>query len=188
LSARRPAGADHGARTIQALAGFAFMLLAGLAQAQELKPWGRGATPPLELADVQGGMHSLADYRGKVVLVNFWATWCAPCREEMPSMEKLRRAMEGKPFVILAVNVGEGPRAAGDFGRKLELGFPLLLDRDTRTAKSWGARVLPASYLVGPEGTIRYSYFGELDWASEPIRRRIESLMPREKLRSANAN
>jgi thiol-disulfide isomerase/thioredoxin len=164
----------------------AVSLLASSAIGQELKPWGRAPTPALQLQDVEGAAHKLADYRGKVVLVNFWATWCVPCREEMPSLERLRAAMDGKPFVILAVNVGEGVRAARDFGQKLELGFPLLLDRDTKVAKSWGARVLPASYLVGPDGAIRYSYFGELDWASEPIRKRIEALMPRDRLRSAS--
>jgi len=169
------------------LVGASLALLSTFALAQELKPWGRAPTPLLELADVQGGAHKLGDYRGKVVLVNFWATWCVPCREEMPSLERLRLAMDGKPFVILAVNVGEGARVAGDFGMKLDLGFPLLLDRDTRTAKSWGARVLPASYLVGPDGAIRYSYVGELDWSSEVIRRRVESLLPKEKLRSASA-
>ena len=153
--------------------------------AQALKPWDRGPPPALELADVEGAGHRLEAYRGKVVLVNFWATWCVPCRAEMPSMELLRVAMEGKPFVILAVNVGEGARVAKAFGQKLELGFPLLLDRDTRVAKSWGARVLPASYLIGPDGAIRYSYFGELDWASDPVRKRIESLLPQDRLRAA---
>jgi thiol-disulfide isomerase/thioredoxin len=155
---------------------------------QDLKPWGKEPTPALELTDVRGARHALADYRGKVVLVNFWATWCGPCVEEMPSMELLRVAMEGKPFAILAVNVGEGARAAQAFGEKLDLGFPLLLDRDTTVAKSWRARVLPASYLVGPDGAIRYSYLGALDWASAPVRKRIEAMLPKDKLRLAERN
>jgi thiol-disulfide isomerase/thioredoxin len=167
------------------IAGAALALLALPALAQGLKPWGNAPTPPLELADVEGAEHKLAAYRGRVVLVNFWATWCVPCREEMPSMELLRLAMQGKPFEILAVNVGEGARVARAFGQKLELGFPLLLDRDTQAAKRWGARVLPASYLVGPDGTIRYSYFGELDWTSEAVRKRIEALLPKERMKAA---
>ena len=158
----------------------AFLLLLALAlpaSAQGLKPWTGGATPPLELGDVDGKLHRLADYRGKAILVNFWATWCGPCREEMPSMEALRVAMQGKPFVVLAVNVGEGARAARAFGDRMSLGFPLLLDRDTSVTRAWSARMLPASFLVGPDGAIRYSYLGAIDWASADVRTAIDGLI-----------
>jgi peroxiredoxin len=167
------------------LLGGALALVAAPVLAQNLKPWTGGAPPPLELSDVEGNAHRLADYRGKVVLVNFWATWCVPCREEMPSIEALRQAMEGKPFAVLAVNVGESARVARDFAQKLSLPFPLLLDRDTRTAKAWNARVLPASYLIGPDGRIRYSYLGELDWSSADVRSRVEAMMSRDPVRKA---
>ena len=71
-----------------------------------------GAPAALELEDLEGRPHRLDDYRGKVVLVNFWATWCGPCREEMPTLERLRQALAGRPFTVLAVNVGEGARVA----------------------------------------------------------------------------
>jgi peroxiredoxin len=93
-------------------------------------------------------------------------------------MEQLRVAMQGKPFVVLAVNVGEGGRVARDFADKMSLGFPLLLDRDTKTTKSWGARILPASYVVGPDGRIRYSYLGAIDWTQPEVRATIERLIP----------
>jgi thiol-disulfide isomerase/thioredoxin len=111
------------------------------------------------------------------VLVNFWATWCEPCREEMPSMERLRAQMQGKRFTVLAVNVGEGARAARAFGQKVGLGFPLLLDSDTKAARAWSARVLPASFVVGPQGEIRYSHFGAIDWARDDVRASIEELL-----------
>lgn len=158
----------------------AFLLLLALAfpaAAQPFKPWDGGPTPALELPDAKGGSHRLEDYRGKAVLVNFWATWCTPCREEMPSMEKLREALRDEPFVVLAVNVGEGARAARNFGEKLGLGFPLLLDQDTRATRAWGARVLPASFIVAPDGTIRYAYFGAIDWAREDVRAAILALV-----------
>jgi peroxiredoxin len=158
----------------------ALVLLAALAlpaAAQPLKPWAGGSTPPLELAGADGKLHRLADYRGSVVLVNFWATWCEPCREEMPSMERLRVAMDGKRFAVLAVNVGESGRTARAFGEKMQLGFPLLLDRDTKTARAWSARVLPASFVVGPGGEIRYSYFGGIDWAHADVRQVMEGLL-----------
>jgi peroxiredoxin len=159
----------------------ALALLAALALpawGQGLKSWTGGPTPALELADVDGKIHRLSDYRGKAVLVNFWATWCAPCREEMPSIEALRAAMHGKPFVVLAVNVGESARVARGFAGTMALGFPLLLDRDTKVTKAWSARILPASFVVGPDGRIRYSYFGALDWASADVRSAIMRLVP----------
>ena len=72
------------------------------AGAQELKPWTGGGTPALVLEDLDGRSHRLESYRGKVVLINFWATWCEPCREEMPSIDRLLRSMDGRPFAVLA--------------------------------------------------------------------------------------
>ena len=136
------------------------------------------AAPALELRDLEGATHRLADYRGKVVLVNFWATWCEPCREEMPSLERLRQALQGKPFVVLAVNVGEGGRVAGDYMKTLPHGFTVLLDRDGRTTKAWGARILPATFVLGADGEERFRHFGALDWSGAEARRRIEALLP----------
>src|SRR5689334_8002039 len=96
------------------------------AAAQLLKPWKGSATPALALEDVQGKMHRLSEYQGKVVLLNFWATWCTPCREEMPSMASLQESLQGRPFAVLAVNVGEGAPAARGFAEKMGLNFPLL--------------------------------------------------------------
>jgi peroxiredoxin len=148
------------------------------ASAQSLKQWSGGATPALALSDTEGNAHGLADYRGKVVLVNFWATWCGPCREEMPSMEALRESLQGRPFAVLAVNVGEGARTARAFAQTMSLQFPLLLDQDTKTTKAWGARILPASFVVGPDGKIRYSYLGAIDWTDAGVRSAIEGLFP----------
>ena len=148
------------------------------AQAQPLKPWAGGATPPLELAALDGATQRLEDYRGLVVLVNFWATWCEPCREEMPSIERLRRSIDARRFAVLAVNVGQGPGAARDFVEKMGLGgFNILLDRDIKTSKAWGARVLPATFVVDPDGKVRYSYYGALDWSRPDVRAAIARLI-----------
>ncbi len=126
---------------------------------------------------MQGRAHRLADYRGKVVLVNFWATWCEPCREEMPSIEQLRKSLSGKPFEVLAVNLGEPPSRIERFLEKLPVSFPLLLDRDTKTAKAWKARILPASFLVGRDGRIRYVHYGEIDWSGAAARAKVAELL-----------
>ena len=81
----------------------------------QLPSWGGGPTPALRLQDLEGRPHALEDYRGKVVLVNFWATWCEPCREEMPSIERLRASLAGQPFAVLAVNLAE-PMTPEQFG------------------------------------------------------------------------
>ncbi|HEX2333426.1 MAG TPA: TlpA disulfide reductase family protein [Burkholderiales bacterium] len=153
------------------------LALALPAAAAELKPWPGGATPPLELTDLQGKKHSLVEYRGKVVLVNFWATWCEPCREEMPSIERLRVSLEGRPFAVLGVNLAEPESRIQKFLDTVPLGFPILLDRDTKTTRAWQAKVLPATYVVGPDGAIRYRHIGELDWSKPEVRKQILGLM-----------
>jgi len=154
----------------------AFVVLCGSAFGAELKPWAGGETPPLALEDLAGRTHRLADYRGKVVLVNFWATWCEPCRTEMPSMDRLRASLAGR-LEVLAVNLAEPPAHIEKFSRAIPLGFRLLLDRDSAASKAWGARLLPASYLVDREGRIRYAAYGDVDWTSEPARRAVGELL-----------
>jgi thiol-disulfide isomerase/thioredoxin len=155
----------------------AWLVLTVPAAAQELKPWSGGATPPLELVDLEGKQHRLADYRGKAVLVNFWATWCVPCRDEMPSIERLRASLEGRPFAVLAVNLAEPQSRIRGFLEKVPVRFTVLLDSDTKTAKAWQAKLLPATYVIGPDGAIRYHHFGELDWSKPELREAIVGLM-----------
>jgi thiol-disulfide isomerase/thioredoxin len=153
------------------------LALALPAAAAELKPWSGGSTPALELSDLEGKKHSLADYRGKVVLVNFWATWCEPCREEMPSIERLRASLGGRPFAVLAINLAEPESRIRKFLEAVPVGFPILLDRDTKTTRAWQAKVLPATYIVGPDGAIRYRHVGDLDWSTPEVRKQIVALM-----------
>jgi len=150
------------------------------ATAQQLKPWSGGMTPTLALRDIDGKPHRLEDYRGKVVLVNFWATWCDPCRAEMPAMNKLRASLAGRPFAVLAVNLAESESRIRRFMEQVPLEFVVLLDRDSGAAKAWKARVLPVSFVLDAGGRIRYSALGEIDWAQDGVRKAILALMPRE--------
>jgi len=149
------------------------------AAAQGLLPSPPVTAPALALRGVDGRVHHLADYRGKAVLVNFWASWCGPCREEIPSMERLRRSLRGDAFAVLAVNVGESAQTVRHFAEEAQLGSVLLLDRDGGAARAWGARALPSSFIVGPDGKIRYSHVGALDWSAPGVRSSIIGLMRR---------
>lgn len=157
----------------------AALLLWCAAASAQLPSWSGGPTPSLRLTDLEGKEHALEAYRGKVVLINFWATWCEPCKEEMPSLERLRRSLQDRPFAVLAVNLGEPDSRVQRFLQAVPLGFPVLMDRDAAVARAWKARLLPTTYVVGPEGRIRYSYVGELDWSREPVRKQIAELLPR---------
>jgi thiol-disulfide isomerase/thioredoxin len=147
------------------------------AAAQKLKPLPPAPAPALELLDLKGAQHKLANYRGKVVLVNFWATWCVPCRDEMPSIERLRASLEGRPFAVLAVNLAEPEASIQKFLDAVPLGFPVLLDRDAKVTRAWQARALPTTYIVAPDGTVRYRHLGELDWSKPEVRRFVTELM-----------
>ena len=137
------------------------------------------AAPPLELADARGKVHRLRQYRGKVVLVNFWATWCDPCLDELPSIERLRLALAGQDFVVLGVEMGGSARTAGDTGEKLALRFPLLPDRDSSVSKAWGVKLLPTSFLVDRRGAIAFTHSGAMDWDEASARARVEALLKR---------
>jgi len=153
--------------------------VAGTAAAEpdRFVPWKGAGTPSLALKGLDGRPHSLADYQDKVVLVNFWATWCEPCRDEMPSMQKLEARLAGQPFATLAVNLGESPPRVREFAERLGLGFPVLLDPNQDASREWRVRVLPSSFLVGPNGRVRYTVVGEMDWASESAVRTVRALL-----------
>ena len=141
-------------------------------------PWQRAETPALTLKDLGGRLQSLADYRGKVVLVNFWATWCEPCRDELSSMRRLRERLAGQPFDVLAVNYGESATRISDFLTRERLDLTVLLDPNQEAARTWRVRVLPGSFLVGADGRVRLSVIGEIDWASEDAVKTVRALLP----------
>lgn len=154
------------------------VLAAAPVSAAELKPWTGGPAPVLELRGLDGVGHRLADYRGKVVLVNFWATWCEPCRDEMPSMQRLKEKLAGKPFAVLAVNLDEPESRIRQFLSQMKVDFTVLLDPGKKAARAWDARILPASFVIGVDGKIRYSLVGELDWDHERVVDRLSKLFP----------
>jgi thiol-disulfide isomerase/thioredoxin len=151
---------------------------AGRADEARFVPWKDVKTPPLALRDLAGRQQALADYRGKVVLVNFWATWCEPCREEMPSMQRLKERFAGEPFAVLAVNNGEVNTRASEFLKRSSLDLTVLLDPSQDASRAWRVRVLPASFLIGPDGRARYAVIGEIDWMSRAAVETVRRLLP----------
>ena len=129
----------------------------------------------LKLLNLQGQSFDLADYNGRVVLVNFWATWCAPCVEEMPSLSRLNDKMKGKPFKIVAVNIGEKPEVIRQFLKKIPANFEILLDSDSQAVRDWKVYAYPSNYVIDRQGKIRLAYRGALQWDSNDI---INSLEP----------
>jgi thiol-disulfide isomerase/thioredoxin len=152
----------------------------GVASAEpELKPWtGENPAPPIELKTLDGQPFKLEQLRGKVVLVNFWATWCEPCVEEMPSMQTLRERLAGAPFEIIAVNLQEGEARIRAFLQKVPVEFPIVRDTDGGVTRAWKARIFPSSYVVDAQGKIRYVLAGATDWTAPATVKTIESLLP----------
>ena len=148
------------------------------AQAQDLKPWKGGTTPPLALNDLNGKPLKLEDYRGKVVMVQFWATYCPPCLKEMPSMIRLQAKLAGKPFAILAVNMGETELEVKDFIAKMKVDFTILMDNDGKALGAWKVFVAPSTFLVDPKGNIRYVLQGGSEWDAPENMKAITGLMP----------
>jgi len=166
------------------LAAAVLVAFGGTLAAEELKPWsGPPQAPPIELLRTDGSPFALAQLRGKVVLVNFWATWCEPCVTEMPSLQKLRDSLGPQGFEVLAVNHQEGPARIDAFVQKLGLAFPVVRDTDGSVAKAWSARLFPASYVVDRSGRIRYVLIGGADWTSPALLSKIHALLKPQPMR-----
>ena len=135
--------------------------------------------PNIVGADPDGNFILLEDFRGKVVFLNFWATWCIPCRLEMPAMERLYRDFKGKGFVVLAVNVQEGPRAVRAFVQELKLTFPVVLDRKGEAAMKYVVRGLPATYILDRNHIIAGRAIGAREWDSADAKQLIRALRAR---------
>lgn len=136
------------------------------------------SAPNFQLRDMNGQIVSLSDLRGKVVLVNFWATWCGPCRIEMPAMERLYRTYDRKDFEILAVSTdAQGVAVTRPFQQENHLTFPILHDADFRVGLSYGARTLPMTFMVDRQGIVRQQIFGARDWEASEAHQLIQMLM-----------
>jgi thiol-disulfide isomerase/thioredoxin len=131
----------------------------------DVQPWPHGrAVPAIPAIDVAGQPWSLQALHGKAVLLNFWASWCEPCRAEMPSLQALA-AREKNHLVVLAINLKEGPEAIARFVQSTGLALPVLRDTQGDTARAWGIKIYPSTVLLDAAGQVRSVVRGALDWA-----------------------
>jgi peroxiredoxin len=155
----------------QLLCGLLLLVAGYSAQAGESLtplPGGKPA-PDFELVDTDGKLHRLSDYRGNTVILNFWATWCPPCREEIPSMNRAWRQLAEEDVVMLAVNMGEDEDTIFVFTADYPAEFPLLLDRDGSVIAQWPVKGLPTTYIIAPDGSIAYRAIGGRNWDDSDI-------------------
>ena len=171
--------ADRRGVKIAAVTAAIGIALAGLAL------WGRGRTaamaPDFAVPDLAGQAVRLSAYRGQVVLVNLWATWCPPCREEMPSMEKLHETLKDRGFVLLAVSQDEGGiEGVRQFVDQMKLTFRVLVDPDGEVGRKFGVWGYPESFVIDRDGRIVERVIGPRDWAAPAQIAAIEALLARQ--------
>ncbi len=178
---------------IPLLALVAFALLLGsntLPAAQTLNEVaGHPPAPRLVLHDMDGQIHRLDDYRGRPLIVNFWATWCPPCRREMPSMERAWKKLHKEGIAMLAVNMGEDRDTVFRFMADYPVSFPVLFDSAGKTTERWPIRGLPTTFILDPSGRIVYQAIGGRNWDDPALLstiRRLKSPPPTAPRAAAN--
>jgi peroxiredoxin len=138
-------------------------------------------TPDFTIAGFDNKTVALKNFRGKTVFLNFWATWCTPCREEMPAMEQLYQEFKDKNFVILAVNVKDRKQEAANFLKELKITYPAAFDPEGQVALLYGAWGLPTTYLIGPKGEGLARAWGPAEWYSPEARNLISQILAEKK-------
>ena len=169
---------------IVAIAGAAWMLGTRLGgQAAGAAPIAGAQTgmiaPDITLQAIDGSQTTLSSLRGKAVLLNLWASWCPPCRAEMPSMERLHARLKDKGVVVLGVDLQEGKREVEDFVREHKISFPVVLDRNGSAGAAYGVRSIPTTFIVGRDGAILAGRIGGHEWDDPVVVALFEKLVAR---------
>jgi thiol-disulfide isomerase/thioredoxin len=147
-----------------------------------LKPFKGNPVPPdLDLISVQGDRVIHSNYTGKVTIVNFWATWCGPCIEEIPSLNRLRELMKGLPFELISVDYAEDKSVILKFMQEVDVDFPVLLDSSGSVSAQWNVVVFPSTFVIGPDGKIVYGVKGGIHWDTPEVVEMIKALMEKNK-------
>lgn len=143
------------------------VLFAGCGQSPQQPVAVKGQpAPQFTLVDTKGKTWNLAELRGKVVFVNFWATWCPPCREEMPSMQAVHASMPDESFVMLSILSNDDPAQATAMAERTGLTFPILIDPESKVGQAYGLTGLPETYIIDKQGVLREKFIGGVQWDS----------------------
>jgi len=148
-----------------------------LAEDDPIRAWGGKPTPPLATRTLEGRSVDLHDLQGRVVLVNFWATWCGPCIEELPSLAKLKQKLAGRPFELVTVNDGESEGTIQRYLKRAKLDVPVWIGPENSAASGWNVQGLPMTFLVDSKGQVRYWVYGERNWTEGESLKLIETLL-----------
>ena len=132
---------------------------------------------PIQLKDLDDKVVRLSDFKGKTVIINFWATWCPPCRRELPSMQHTYEAFKGKNLVILGINVGEDWETIAPFIAPYKLAFPILMDTDSSELTKWKAIGLPSSFVINGKGIVTHRFTGGRNWDDPVFRADLEKIL-----------
>lgn len=151
---------------------------AGAGQPTQSKLEGKPA-PDFSLPTLGGGTMRLSDYRGKIVFLNIWATWCPPCRDEMPSMQRLYEHFQGRDFEMLTISIDEDPSKVEPFMKELGLTFPVAFDPQQQVASQYGITGVPETYLIDKNGIVMHHMIGPGVWDDQGILSAFESLINR---------
>lgn len=136
----------------------------------------RPVAPDFNLMDMDGNSFSLTQYRGKPVIINFWATWCPPCREELPSMNRAWHKIKNDNIAMIAINVGEDEDTIFSFMANYPIDFLVLLDQSAKTIKQWPIKGLPTTFVVDPDGQLYYRAIGGREWDSDRLLDQVRAL------------
>ncbi len=143
-----------------------------------VRPWpATRPAPPLDLVDLDGKRWTIEALAGKVVVLNFWATWCEPCRLEMPSLEAMAVRRRGEGVVVVAVNYLEAPEKIRRFLERAPFKPPILLDSDGDATVAWTPRMFPSTVLIGRDGKPAQTIVGELDWGAAEAKALLDPLI-----------
>ena len=156
--------------------GAAVPLQAAASEAYLVSPWA-GPVDAFELVDTSGKVWRAADFKGRAVLLNFWASWCEPCRAEMPSLQQAAALHGPGKLLVLAINFKEKPASALQFAERTGITLPVLLDVDGQAARRWDVRIFPTTLTLDRRGRPRHRVRGEMDWTSPAAATLIDNLL-----------
>ena len=131
---------------------------------------------PIDLKDASGKRYQRDKYTNQITVINFWATWCPPCVQEIPSLNRLREKMQGVPFELISINYAESPATIQEFLKKVDVNFPVLLDETGEFSVHWKVVAFPSTFIIGPDGKIHYGVNAAILWDSPEVIKSIQNL------------